>query len=438
MRRNVLENRSVLGFDYHSGGPGSALEVVNTVWDYTLIYTQDDTVVMNVGQEYADSTGYWLIRGAYWYAVHGSCQDAMYGCEGIIDYTIEAPEPVDPIPICEDNRGAMLSMIKRAGDVGISGIVTDSITGAPLDARVNIQEIHWPIYTDPRLGDYHRITVPGVYTVKIEANGYLPKAFSGVVVSDSVTTLNAALVPGGKSFAHRIVWVTVADPNDAQTNHTLTPDILGPQDGRFLSLGVGGDIVVDMGYSTMIADSFTVYEGDDGSPDEGYQVFVSNSWNGPFDLLGTFYGTHGFSIGTYARYVRITDDGDGNPDTAYAGFDLDAIEACSIVGVEDELMVQVARCKLCVSPNPFTHKTVIQFVVRSSEFVDGERAGLKIYDLGGRLVKSFPFNHLTIQPFNQIAWHGKDNSGKDVSPGIYFCKLTSGDFTAQRKLVRIR
>ncbi|MDI6839335.1 MAG: M14 family zinc carboxypeptidase [bacterium] len=337
MRKNVLENRFVLGFDYHSApNVGSDVRIVNTLWDYSPIYPQVDTIMMNIGKDYADSTGYELIRGWYWYGVHGSCQDAMYGCEGIIDYTIETPYPDNPEGVCESNREAILSMINRAGDIGIAGIVTDSITGAPLDARVDIKEIHWPIYTDSRLGDYHRILLPGTYTVEVSANGYLTKTIPGVTVSDLVTQLDVTLTPGGGCYAHRIVWACVADPNDAHTNRTLTTDVLGVPDDAFLSIGVSGNIVLDMGENTPITGIFTVYEGDDGVSDEGYEVLISNIWNGPFVSVGTGYGTQSFDIGIVgydeARYVKIIDDGDGNPNTPYAGFDLDAIESKPILG----------------------------------------------------------------------------------------------------------
>jgi flagellar hook assembly protein FlgD len=65
---------------------------------------------------------------------------------------------------------------------------------------------------------------------------------------------------------------------------------------------------------------------------------------------------------------------------------------------------------------------------------------LHIYDLTGRLVKSFLFNHLTTQPFNQIAWDGTDERGKPVPGGIYFCELNvrANEKTATRKLVMVR
>jgi hypothetical protein len=123
---------------------------------------------------------------------------------------------------------------------------------------------------------------------------------------------------------------------------------------------------------------------------------------------------------------------------------------CVETGVEETVGAR-QHAELSISPNPFMGKTVIEFVVRSSqpeadeplaqEFVDVETRhvmSLQIHDLAGRLVRSFLFNHLTIQPFNQIEWDGKNDSGKDVPPGAYFCKLTTNDYTARRKLILIK
>jgi flagellar hook assembly protein FlgD len=93
-------------------------------------------------------------------------------------------------------------------------------------------------------------------------------------------------------------------------------------------------------------------------------------------------------------------------------------------GVEEEYNEQlsISSSQLTVAPNPFTHNTVVEFGVHSSEFVDKKPLTLQIHDLAGRLVKSFPFNHLTIEPFNRIEWDGRDNTGEQVKPGIYFLR----------------
>ena len=53
----------------------------------------------------------------------------------------------------QNNIPAMIEMIKNAG-YGISGTITDSITGMPVEASIFVNNF-FPVYTDPAVGDYH-------------------------------------------------------------------------------------------------------------------------------------------------------------------------------------------------------------------------------------------------------------------------------------------
>ena len=52
------------------------------------------------------------------------------------------------------------------------GIVTDAETGVPVAAEVRLDANPYPSYTDPDVGDYHRIVLPGSYTLEVSALGY--------------------------------------------------------------------------------------------------------------------------------------------------------------------------------------------------------------------------------------------------------------------------
>ncbi len=87
---------------------------------------------------------------------------------------------------------------------------------------------------------------------------------------------------------------------------------------------------------------------------------------------------------------------------------------------------------LSVYPNPFRRAAQIKFIAGHS----AKSAELKIFDVSGRVVKQF--NHLTIQPFNQITWDGSDDSGRRLPAGVYFCRLESGDVNLTKKVVKLR
>ncbi|MCK4250715.1 T9SS type A sorting domain-containing protein [candidate division WOR-3 bacterium] len=63
-------------------------------------------------------------------------------------------------------------------------------------------------------------------------------------------------------------------------------------------------------------------------------------------------------------------------------------------------------------------------------------SNLKIYDATGSLVESF--NHLTIQPFNQVTWDCTDDKGRKVSPGVYFIRFEYGDHITVEKAILLR
>ncbi|MGB9720745.1 MAG: T9SS type A sorting domain-containing protein [bacterium] len=62
--------------------------------------------------------------------------------------------------------------------------------------------------------------------------------------------------------------------------------------------------------------------------------------------------------------------------------------------------------------------------------------GVSIYDVTGRLVKSF--NHLTIHQssINQVVWFGDDKAGQQLPAGVYFVCIHFSNQTVLKKVVR--
>ena len=78
--------------------------------------------------------------------------------------------------------------------IGVRGIVTDGDTGLPLDATITVvgREDH-EIYTDPDIGDYHRMLMPGTYQLVFDASGYTSETYTVTVNSGDATRLDVAL-----------------------------------------------------------------------------------------------------------------------------------------------------------------------------------------------------------------------------------------------------
>jgi hypothetical protein len=230
----------------------------------------------------------------------------------------------------------MLEMIDTA-NMGITGIITNANNGQPLAATVWVDETFWPCFTDPLVGDYHRVLLPGTYTVHYRANGFEEKTVSVQVHSGDPTVLNVALNPSNQFYAYQVTTCAFYAPSDNyQNNPTEGISLLGPPDGVCASLGVGGSIIVDM--ANMISDrpdapDFKVYEGD-GTAD-GYSVYVSTDWDGPWTQVGSARGTAEFDLAdalvNSARYIKIIDDGTGNAYELNPGVDIDALQNLAAV-----------------------------------------------------------------------------------------------------------
>jgi hypothetical protein len=108
-------------------------------------------------------------------------------------------------------------------------------------------------------------------------------------------------------------------------------------------------------------------------------------------------------------------------------------------GVEEtaECSLPDALC-LEVYPNPFTEKINIKLQIPStkSQTNPNFQATLKIYDINGRLVKSF--NHLTNSPSNQMIWSGTDDKGNHLPAGVYFLRIVSSRTTQTIPVIMLR
>ncbi|MDD2890182.1 MAG: T9SS type A sorting domain-containing protein [bacterium] len=100
------------------------------------------------------------------------------------------------------------------------------------------------------------------------------------------------------------------------------------------------------------------------------------------------------------------------------------------VGVEENADFGLGSGELKINPNPIIGKTVISYSGNKST-----NTLLTIYDISGKLVKSFPMVQSSNKQMTNLTWDTKDNTGKKVSAGIYFCKLRTGTDISTKTLV---
>lgn len=328
----------------------------NYAWNFTGQNCPDKNMLINWGNIYTSDNGYTVIEGYDWYQTNGDTNDWSYGSRGSQDVTIETPGSAQQHiqQDFDDNIDGILYFIEVAG-YGISGVVTDAVTGEPLEAVITVHQHPMMVYTDPAAGDFHRPLQAGTYTLTAWANGYNPTTITGITVANQSTTIrDIQLYPSYTHHALHVAWTQITNyyryNADSWPAYMWPHNALGPPDDVPASIGQGCTFAFDMGEGFEIVDNpgmdFVVHEADSaGDGDERCYVYGSSGgFLGPWVLIGIADGTTELDLaGTglaSVRYLRLVDYGDGSAEGNYPGYDLDAIsviqipEGCGIVTMD--------------------------------------------------------------------------------------------------------
>ncbi|MCK4871101.1 MAG: ankyrin repeat domain-containing protein [Phycisphaerales bacterium] len=270
-----FDHSFALAANFHSG----AL-VVNYPFDNNAsgssVYTAspDDDLFIWISEEYSQhNSPMWnspyfyhgITNGADWYAIAGGMQDWDYVYMGGNEVTIELADndpPSSQIPTYwNNNRESMLSYIETVF-IGVRGVVTDAQTALPVAATITVVGRDHNVYTDPDVGDYCRMLLPGTYDLRFEADNYDPMLVTGVIVAASdATRLDIALGPPAQ----------VTAPNGGEQLPVGTPTLVewtGHPDAQFhVQYTLNADDL------TTIVDDFET-----GSLDPAYTTGGSAPW----------------------------------------------------------------------------------------------------------------------------------------------------------------
>lgn len=197
------EHHFVMAANFHGGA-----EVFNYPWDTWPRLHPDNNWWVYVGRQYVDTVhvhaggGYMsdydngITNGYAWYEVNGGRQDYMNYFRHCREVTIELSNtkllPASQlIAHWNYNYRSLLNYIDQSR-YGIQGVITDSISGMPLQAKVfinNHDADSSQVWSSPLNGDYHRPVKNGTYSVTFSAPCYQSKTYTGVGVTDLNTTI---------------------------------------------------------------------------------------------------------------------------------------------------------------------------------------------------------------------------------------------------------
>jgi len=98
---------------------------------------------------------------------------------------------------------------------------------------------------------------------------------------------------------------------------------------------------------------------------------------------------------------------------------------------------QIAPCMLTIQPNPFTKLTQIRYSILDTGYLIGNPT-IGIYDVSGRLVRSFNSESSIKDQESVLFWDGTDQNNQTLPSGAYFVTLSVDNHIESQKLLLIR
>ncbi len=229
------------GFNMSANFHGGS-EVANYPWDTWSKLTADDSWWKYVCHQYADSaqvnstTNYFMgpsgangtgvINGYQWYPIFGGRQDYMNYYQHCREVTIELSNQKLPnaysLPFYWNaNKSSMLDYMMQS-HYGLHGIITDSISKQPIEAKVfisgyDVDESH--VFSRLPLGDYYRYLDSAYYSITYSAAHYYSKTIDSVRINQGqVTVLNVELAPDYTALnsAQKFSFKVFPNPSSSQ------------------------------------------------------------------------------------------------------------------------------------------------------------------------------------------------------------------------------
>jgi hypothetical protein len=129
--------------------------------------------------------------------------------------------------------------------------------------------------------------------------------------------------------------------------------------------------------------------------------------------------------------VKAYDDAANSSDLSNVA----SAEAMIIIAtdVDDETTLLPEEFQLSQNyPNPFNPSTTISYDLPSRRNVR-----LSVYNTRGQLTTTLVDTEKSAGT-HEVVWAGTDSGGEPVASGIYFYRLTAGDFVSARKMVLVK
>jgi len=104
-----------------------------------------------------------------------------------------------------------------------------------------------------------------------------------------------------------------------------------------------------------------------------------------------------------------------------------------LLGIHEERIPNTLRSfDLVTFPNPFNPTTTIRYTIP-----ENNKVIIKIFDQSGRQVNQLVSAKQNAGEYT-AQWNGRDDTGRQLASGLYFCQIRSGDFSRTFKLILLK
>jgi hypothetical protein len=148
------------------------------------------------------------------------------------------------------------------------------------------------------------------------------------------------------------------------------------------------------------------------------------------ETVGISFNTAGLSIGTYTTTLVITCN---DPDEPLVH--IPTALTVEAPGIEEAFLPASLPTAFGLSPNrpnPVRLHTAIHYQLPKTAPVL-----LVVYDVRGTPVRTL-VDETEDAGYRSVRWDGRDDSGDQVSSGVYFYRIQAGDYASSRKMVVLR
>jgi hypothetical protein len=155
-----------------------------------------------------------------------------------------------------------------------------------------------------------------------------------------------------------------------------------------------------------------------GADDYLHQAADSANWPAGIEYDPDSTGVHVKSLGVHEHWNNATDK-------LYSR-NLGTGTGIELLTVEQDLTTSIARQEISTPknfelgqnyPNPFNPATTISYILPEKSSVD-----VSIYDLQGRIIRSFPFSAQSAGT-QRVVWNGTSSQGSAMASGVYIYRV---------------